>query len=134
MAEPVLPFVGDANRPFWDGAAAGELRFQRCTACGHLRYPIAPICPRCLGADATWEPVSGRGSVLSFVVFHKAYHPSRADAVPYAVALVQTDEGPRMFSDLPVGEEAGLAVGDTLEVWFDPTGSVVVPRFRRAPP
>jgi uncharacterized OB-fold protein len=130
VTDPVLPVIDDVNRPFWDGAAVGELRFQRCTACGHVRYPISPICPRCLEAGTEWIVASGRGSVLSFVVFERAYHPSRADAIPYAVALVQTEEGPRMFSDLPPGDEASVAVGDPVEVAFEATGDIVVPRFR----
>jgi uncharacterized OB-fold protein len=131
MSDPVTPIVGEWNRPFWDAASAGELRFQRCVACGHLRYPIAPICPRCLDARATWDRVSGRGEVLSYVIFRRAYHPSRADQIPYAVALIQTDEGPRMFSDLPAGEEGDIAVGDRVEVEFIPSGPFAVPRFRR---
>lgn len=132
MAEPVLPAITDVTRPFWDGAAAGELRFQRCGSCGHLRYPIAPVCPRCLAERATWETMSGDGTILTFVIFHRAYHPSRAETIPYAVALVQTTEGPRMFSDLPAGDEERVTVGADVKVWFDRTDGVVVPRFRLA--
>ncbi len=130
MGDPVLPVVNEDNAPFWDGAAAGELRFQRCRPCGHLRYPIAPICPACLSSDFAWEAVSGTGTVLSYVVFERAYHPSREGRVPYAVALIQTTEGPRMFADLAPGDEAVVAVGDAVTVRFDPTGEMVVPRFQ----
>ena len=78
--------------------------------------------------------MSGTGTVLSYVVFERGYHPSREGGVPYAVALVQTTEGPRMFADLAPGDEAVVAVGDAVSVRFDPTGDVVVPRFRRVVP
>lgn len=134
MPAPVVPTIDDTNRAFWDGAAAGELRFQRCLACGHLRYPIAPVCPRCLSAVASWDAVSGRGEVLTYIVFERAYHPSRAEAVPYAVALVQTAEGPRVFADLAPGDEVDVTVGAPVEVRFDRTGDLVVPRFRLVRP
>lgn len=133
MADPILPTINELNRPFWDGAAAGELRFQRCAACDHLRYPISPNCPRCLDPGGEWVPVSGRGTVLSYAVFHRSYHPSRADAIPYTVALVQTEEGPRMFSDLLLEDGETVDVGDPLVAAFVPAGDVVVPRFRRQP-
>ena len=44
-AEPVLPTVTDGNRPYWEGGLVGELRLQRCAACGHLRYPISADLP-----------------------------------------------------------------------------------------
>jgi uncharacterized protein len=133
-AEPVLPVVNDANRPFWDGGLAGELRFQRCDACRHLRYPISSICPRCLSPEATWTPVSGRGTVLTYAIFDRAYHPSREGRIPYVVALVQLEEGPRMFGDLVDAAPADVSIDAPLEVTFDPApdGSFAIPRWRLA--
>jgi uncharacterized OB-fold protein len=38
--------------------------------------------------------------VHSFVVFHRVYHPAFAGEVPYVVALVELDEGPRLLSNI----------------------------------
>ena len=134
MTEPVLPTLTDLNRPFWEGGLAGELRFQRCDACGHLRYPISTICPRCLSGDATWVPVSGRGQVLTYAVFDRAYHPSREGRTPYVVAIVQTEEGPRMISDLVECTPGQVAVDTPLVATFEPVadGTFAIPRFRLA--
>ena len=134
LTEPVLPTVTDGNRPFWEAGLAGELRFQRCAACGHLRYPISTTCPKCLSRDASWVPVSGRGRVLTYAVFDRAYHPSREGRIPYVVALVQLEEGPRMFGDLVDAAPADVAVGTPLVVTFDPSpdGTFAIPRFRLA--
>ena len=108
MSERILPTVDDTNRPFWDGCREGVLRLQRCTACGHLRYPISRYCPRCLSESTEWEAVDGRGSVYSFGVFRHGYNDAWRDRVPYVVALVQLDAGPTLIStidgltDLPV--------------------------------
>jgi len=130
-----LPSLTEENRPFWEACREGRLSLQRCDACGHLRYPVARHCPECLGEGATWTDVSGRGAVFSFIVIHRAYHPGFQDDVPYNVALVQLEEGPRMFSNVIGTPNDAVRVGDAVEAVFDPvTPEVTIPRFRlRAP-
>jgi uncharacterized OB-fold protein len=126
------PVVDDVNRPFWEAALDGELRLQRCDACGHLRYPIQERCPRCLSAAATWTRLSGRGEVLARVTYHQAFHPAWADATPYDVVLVQLEEGPRMFSNVIGSPPGTTAVGDRVEAVFEPVrDGLAIPRFRR---
>jgi hypothetical protein len=126
-----LPTVTDETRPFWEGLGQGELRLQRCRGCGHHRYPIAPVCPRCLGAESEWVCVSGRGKVFSYVIFHQVYHEAfRADA-PYNVALIQLDEGPFMFSNVVEIPNAAIRCDMPVTVVFDPvTDAITLPRFR----
>lgn len=125
-----LPEIDDETRPFWDGTREQQLRLQKCVRCGHIRYPISRNCPDCLEKGHEWVPMSGRGQVWSSIVFHQVYDKAFADDVPYNVALIQLDEGPRMFSNVvgvPPGE---VAVGDRVRVVFDPvTEEVTIPRF-----
>lgn len=134
-APPILPTITDENRPFWDAARAGRLVMQRCTSCGHVRYPISAVCPRCLRSAAEWIDLSGRGSVLSFVVFQRAYNPAWAERVPYNVALVQLAEGPRMFSNIVGIPNDAIVVGMAVGVVFEPVSGtdVVLPRFTPSP-
>jgi uncharacterized OB-fold protein len=115
---PVAPTVTELNRPFWDGCVAGELRLQRCRPCDHLRYPISEICPRCLSPDYDWEALSGRGEIVSWVVFQRGYHEAWAGLVPYNVVLVELDEGPRMFGNVEPIARLDLAVGAAVSVVF----------------
>lgn len=125
-----LPEITDANRPFWDGLRAGQLLLQKCDRCGHVRYPISHVCPECLEAGHEWVPMSGRGEVFSYVVFHQVYNKAFADDVPYNVALVQLDEGPRMFSNVVGVPNDEVAVGTRVRLVFDPvTEEVTLPRF-----
>jgi uncharacterized OB-fold protein len=126
----ILPAVDELSRPFWDGCADGELRLQRCDRCGELRYPIATICPVCLSTDATWERVSGRGRVFSFAVFHQVYNPAWADRVPYVVAIVQLDEGPRLISNVVQAPPEDVRVDAPVDVVFETEDGVAIPRFR----
>ncbi|HEV3328548.1 MAG TPA: OB-fold domain-containing protein [Acidimicrobiales bacterium] len=80
--------------------ATSELALQRCDDCGYVRHPPAPRCPECLGASAHWQPDAGLGYVWSVCVYHRAYDPAFADAVPYNVALVELDAGPRLISNV----------------------------------
>ena len=91
-----LPAITDENREFWSGAKHGKLRMQKCGGCGHVRYPISHVCPQCLSCDFAWADLSGRGEVFSYVVFYQVYNKAFEKDIPYNVALVQLEEGPRM--------------------------------------
>lgn len=127
---PILPALSDLNRPFWEACAAGELHLQACSGCGHLRYPISEVCPRCLSGEYAWQALSGRGVVLSWVYFQRSYNAAWEGRVPYNVVLVQLVEGPRMFSNVvPLGRQ-DLHVGMPLEVVFEDEDGIWLPRFR----
>ena len=127
---PILPVVTDLNRPFWDGCAAGVLRFQACLPAGHPRYPISDTCPTCLSREHEWRDASGDGEVLSAVVFQRGYHPAWQALVPYNVALVQLAEGPRMFSNILPLDRRDIRAGTRVHVVFDEVASgVAIPRF-----
>jgi uncharacterized OB-fold protein len=128
-----LPRVTADNRPFWEAARRHQLALQRCAECGRFRYPPAPVCPECLSERAEWTPVSGRGTVSTFVVFHQRYFPSFADEIPYNVVQVRLDEGPRLTANLVDVPNNRIRIGLRVEVvWDDVTPEVSLPRFRRA--
>jgi hypothetical protein len=115
--------------PFWEAARRHELVVQRCSGCGTLRFPARELCSTCLSRQAAWTRVSGRGVVFSFAVMHQAYHP--AFEVPYAVVVVQLDEGVRMLTNLLAVGPGDVAIGMPVEVVFeDVTGEVTLPKFR----
>jgi uncharacterized OB-fold protein len=126
-----LPTITDENREFWDGAKRGKLRLQRCGECGHIRYPISHCCPKCLSLKHEWTDLSGRGEVFSYVVFYQRYNKAFEQDIPYNVALVQLEEGPRMYSNVVGVDNDQVKVGDKLDVVFDPvTPEVTIPRFK----
>jgi uncharacterized OB-fold protein len=130
VAKP-LPQVSPEMAPFWEAARRHELLVQRCRGCGAWRFPARDLCSRCLSRESTWERVSGRGTIFSFAVMHQVYHPGFADEVPYAIVVVELEEGARMVSNVvhcPVRE---VAVGMPVEVVFeDLTPEVTLPKFR----
>jgi uncharacterized OB-fold protein len=128
------PVLGDLNRPFWEALTEHRLQVQRCEQCGALRFPIGPVCPRCLSDRHGWEQLSGRGTVLSWVVFRRAYDPAFEADVPYNVALVELVEGVRMFSNLVEIGFDQIEVGIEVEAVFDDVApDLTLPRFRPRP-
>jgi uncharacterized OB-fold protein len=131
------PPVTDLTRPFWAGAQAGELRLQRCTQCGHIRYPVSTICPRCLAGSAEWTPMSGRGTVQSYVVFERAYHEAWQDRVPYVVALVELDEGPVFLTNVVGVPLSQVRVGQRVTAVFEirsASAEAALPQFTPSGP
>lgn len=114
----LLPPVTDLMREYYDGLAAGVLRMQHCKSCGNYQHPPESFCYHCPSTDLEWETVSGHGSVYSFIVVHQRYHPAFAELLPYVVAAVQLDEGPRMLGMLvedPENVEIGTRVQPRIE-------------------
>src|SRR5438128_12182825 len=76
---------------FWDGTREGELRLQRCNACGKVYFPPRPFCPACAARDVAVFTASGKGRLYSYVIHHR---PVPGFTPPYAIAVVELDEGP----------------------------------------
>jgi uncharacterized protein len=126
-----LPAISDENREFWEGARRGRIRMQQCGGCEHIRFPISHVCPRCLSGDYRWTDLSGRGEVFSYVIFHQLYNKAFEKDIPYNVALVQLEEGPRIYSNIVGVDNDAVKVGDKVEAVFDAvTAEVTIPRFR----
>jgi uncharacterized OB-fold protein len=126
------PAVTDDTRPFWDACRARRLVAQRCTGCGAFRHPPSPVCWRCRRFPHEWVTLSGRGSVFSHAVVHRAFLPELAEHVPYTVVVVALDDADvRFVSNLVDAAPGELRVGLPVEVVFeDVAPEVTVPRFR----
>lgn len=127
-----LPDVADPNMaPYWEAAKRHELRMQRCDSCGYVRFPPAKHCPECLDENHDWVLLSGRGTIWSFGVYHHLFNRAFADDIPYNVALVQLEEGPRLVTNIVGVENEAIEIGMPVEVEFDDvTDEVTLVRFR----
>lgn len=119
--------------PYWEGTARGELRVQRCNACERAYFYPRPYCPHCSSDDVSWITASGRGRLHTYLISHRPA-PGFGDQVPYAIAVVELEEGPRMMANI-VGVENtpdALVLDMPLEVGFEGRGDQSVPVFRPA--
>jgi uncharacterized OB-fold protein len=124
------PVPTPETQPFWDGCAEGELRIQRCLDCGKPYFYPRPVCPECGSTNIEWFTASGDATLYSYVINHRPA-PGFDDDVPYAIAVVQLAEGPRMMTNLvgvPNTPEA-LVLDMPLRVAFEQRGKVSLPLF-----
>jgi uncharacterized OB-fold protein len=78
-----------------------------------------------------WEQATGRGTVSSWVVVHKAWLPAFAADLPYNAVQVELEEGVRLTCNLVGAGNEALRVGLQVEAVFDDvTADATLPRFR----
>lgn len=120
-----LPDPVGLNADFYAHCAAGQLNFQRCTDCSTWRHPPRYRCPDC-GSDAwAWEPSSQRGRVYTWTTTHRAVDPYFADKLPYAVVVVETEEGVRVVGNLNGIDPDGLALELPVQIQLVPVNSTI---------
>ncbi len=119
-----LPHPDRDSAPWWAALARHEVLVQRCTGCRAWRFPPRAICNRCGSFDHEWEPVTGAGTVASWIVNHHAF--SADFTPPYAVVTVRLDDQDDL---LVIGSFAGvideLATGLAVHAVFDDVGDGV---------
>lgn len=113
------PQAGEASTPYWEGTRSQQLVLQWCLDCEQpVHYPRV-ACPRCLGDRFEFRPASGDATVHAVVVEHRPPSPFGDDA-PYAVALVDLDEGVRMITNVIGCDPHVVTVGMPLRVTWEP--------------
>ena len=125
MGETAPEFADALTLPFWEGARRRTLMMQRCNSCGHHQFYPRSFCLRCRDDSVEWVAVSGRGTVYTRTIIRRAASPDRA--VPYVNALVDLDEGPRLFTSLT---SLDIGIGDPVElVWQERGDAPPLPVF-----
>jgi len=132
MSERPLPQPSPLTRPFWDAARRHELWVQRCTACGtHLFYP-RHLCTTCGSGALEWVQTSGRGTVFTYTVARRATHPGLADRVPYVIAVVELEEGPKLTTNIVDVDPDHVVIDMVVQATYEDLGDVTLVNFRPA--
>jgi uncharacterized protein len=122
------PTVTADDAPFWAAAAQERLVLARCQMCGVAIWYPRPICPDCHSSDVRWESASGRGRLYSFTILYRAGGDWAAH-VPYVIAYVELEEGPRVLTNIVGADPDTLKIGDDVRAVFDDAGDTKVLRF-----
>jgi uncharacterized OB-fold protein len=126
----MLPKPTPETQHFWQGTQVGELRLQRCDDCAHVYFPPRPFCPRCGHREVEVFCASGRAALYSYVIHHR---PAPGFEPPYAIAVVELEEGPRMMTNIIECEQTpgALKLDMPLEVHFETVSEEIsLPLFR----
>ncbi|MET3960162.1 putative OB-fold protein [Marmoricola sp. OAE513] len=112
----IRPQMNQDTDYFWEGTRVGELRIQKCNACGELRHPPGPMCPTCHAHDRAYVVASGKGTVFSYLVHHAPQLPGKE--LPITLALIELEEGLRMIGEVQ-GRREEVAIGAPVQVVFE---------------
>ncbi len=135
MSDPKrpLPNLKELDtQAFWAATKEHKLRYQRCNTCNTVVFHPRRHCTNCLSDALSWQTASGQGTVYSFSVVRQSYHPFFRTQVPYAVAWIDLDEGPRLLSNV-VGvadPTKDISVGQRVMVAWEDHDELAVPLFK----
>lgn len=131
MDRPTIPLANSDTKPFWDGCLEGKLLLQRCTKCGTLRHPPSPACANCLSEECEWLPASGRGTIYTFTIVRENRARGWDKMVPYVLAVIELEEGPRMLTNLVDIAPEAVAIGMPVVATFAALdGTTKLPLFK----
>ncbi|WP_415950033.1 Zn-ribbon domain-containing OB-fold protein [Streptomyces sp. KLOTTS4A1] len=128
-----LPEPDAFTEPYWAAAAEGRLLLRHCRDCSRTHHYPREFCPHCWSENVVWEQASGRATLYTWSVVHRNDLPPFGTRTPYAAAVVDLAEGPRMMTEIVDYEERALAIGMPLEVAFREAEGFRVAVFRPAP-
>jgi uncharacterized protein len=103
--------------PFWSALSEGRLVLPYCQACQRAFFYPRARCQRCWSDQVTWIDSAGYGIIYASSVINVPFQGIAE--VPYAVGLVDLDEGVRLPCRLPAGRERPVG-GDRVKADFIP--------------
>jgi uncharacterized OB-fold protein len=122
------PSPNPEDRPFWEATKANKLVLPMCNACGTVIWYPRSFCSECFGHDVDWIEASGRGTVYAVTAVHRALGAWR-EAVPYALAYVELEEGPRILTNVIGIDADDVKIGQAVRAVFVTAGNQKIVRF-----
>jgi uncharacterized protein len=129
------PRVDPEMRAYWEAAGLSRLLVTSCHSCDAVIWHPRPFCPVCSSLDVGWTEASGFGVIYSYTVVRKGGEAEYAAQMPYVLAYVELDEGPRMMTNIVDVDLPSLAIGLRVRAVFHAVGDgTALTRFTRAEP
>jgi len=130
--EKPLPEFRPETKPYWDAARNHELVIPRSKTTGeYFFYPRALSPGEDMTEDIEWVKASGKAKIWTYAIHHMGPTKAHKGDPPYVVALVETDEGVKMMTDIVDVDPHDVQVGMEVEVVFDDvTDEVTLPKFK----
>jgi len=111
-----LPQADNLSEAYWSAAAEGRLLFQECPACGNRQFYPRSLCIAC-GETPEWKEASGRGTVHTYTVIRQNWAAPFKELMPYVVAMVELEEGPRMMTNITDCTPDDMSIGMPVEAY-----------------
>ena len=128
--EKPQPVIDPGTRPFWDAAREPRLSIQRCRACVQNHFYPRELCPHCHSIFFFFFNDTATAEIYTYTIARKPAGPVFAADVPYVIALIALDEGPRMLTNIVTNDVEQVRIGDRVTVKFDDvTPELTLPKF-----
>ena len=90
----------------------------RCGNCNKVLFPPRYICPYCRRMGKL-EPyrLKRRGKIFSYTIIHAAANGFE-DQAPYALAIIELEDGPRLTAQVTDCNTDEIKIGDEVEIIF----------------
>ena len=125
MTDAALLPADPLARDWWAGVAEGRIGYETCRDCGAAQFYPRGRCTACGSPQVEMRHAAGTGTIFSITVVHRPPSPALQAFAPYAIALVDLDEGVRLMAHAdPV-----LWIGARVRSTFVSFGERIVPRF-----
>jgi len=119
MSEAPFPVVNALNAPFWAAAAEDRLVLPVCVATGRPFWPPSPYSPFVQRGAVEWRAAEPVGTIRAVAVYRRAFQRAFAPLMPYGVALLELEAGPRLMAHSPEPDDrAALQPGDRARLRF----------------
>jgi len=129
----IVPLIRSDSKEYWAAAADGRFVLQQCGACSRFQFYPRSLCHYCFSTDLKWTEASGGAEVYSYTRIYRPPTAAYRDEVPYVLALVNLDEGPRMMTKIVTDDPESVDIGMRVAVTFERIDDeVTLPCFRPA--
>jgi uncharacterized OB-fold protein len=129
MLGPPVPVPDVVTAGYWDAAAGGVFSIARCADCRSWDHPPQERCRHC-GGFMAFEPVSGRGTIFSFIVNRRQFVPGHPPGE--VIALVELDEQPGLrITGLVDADPGAVTIGAPVKALLAPIedSTFIAPKF-----
>ena len=125
-----LPIPNADTEIFYKGCKEKKLLFQKCKNCGHVIWPFSFACPICYNIDTEIIESKGYGKIYTFTIYNVAFHKSFKENVPYVVAIVHLQEGPKLITNIVDSSLKDIKCEAKVYVKWEKFGDYFMPKFK----
>lgn len=126
----ISELLNDESKPFFEATKENKLLIQYCSSCKKHQFYPRVFCMNCYSDTIEWVEASGNGKVYSYTVVYKTQDKNMEQKVPYAVALIDLDEGVRLMSHVVDIDVKDIVVDmDVSVVFWETVDEYKLPQF-----
>ena len=88
-----------------------------CKKCGKWHFPPRPVCDACKGEEFETKAMRRTGTILTHTIIRVPPAPFK-DQAPYAIAVIEMDDGPRITTQFVDWQGDQLTIGQKVKLEF----------------